>query len=80
MRYLLTVMITLAYFHLSALQAMANEANNFRRHFLIFYDNSYPFYALEKKTSKIKKTLIDLFSNKIPTTVKGEHYSLRSEQ
>ena len=54
------------------------EQTSFRRHFLILYDNSFPFMELEKKTPQLKGTISALFNNKIPNH--GEINKLKLEK
>ena len=45
-------------------QTKKNVDNIYRRHFLIYYDISYPFYSKEIDRNDLKKTIQTLFKNK----------------
>jgi len=45
-------------------EADTQKTNTHRRHFLIFYDISFPFYSKEMETEEFKNTLVNLFLNK----------------
>jgi len=59
---------------------MAQDKNVFRRHYLILYDNSYPFYSREERNPRILKTMQALFTNQIPRGVDGRINNLVYER
>jgi len=64
----------------------AQDPKIFRRHYLILYDNSYPFYSQEEQSLGMLKTVTALFKNEIPEKnrigeiVEGRTDNLRYER
>lgn len=65
-RVVLLVIITL-----SVTSLPAQDQKIFRRHYLILYDNSYPFYSQEEQSPGMFKAITALFNNEVPIKSKS---------
>jgi len=64
----------------------SQDTKIFRRHHLILYDNSYPFYSQEEQNPSLLRMMTALFNNKVPDKstiagiVEGRTTNLRYER
>lgn len=82
MRKVLILSLVISCLFSSLIYGQGNDIDShktYRRHFLVFYDISYPFYSKEEDRSDLKNTLKALFENKRINEFDNQ-YALKNEK